>query len=72
MWGHGRVSAHIVSVTHGRGSMESSPLDQDSKSALGTVDKDFGSYYQILDWDDGAVYVAPNKGILYTWMIIMR
>ncbi len=64
--GDGRVSAHIVSVTHGRGSMESSPLDQDSKSALGTVDKDFGSYYQVLDWDDGAEYVAASKGLLFT------
>ena len=64
--GTGKVSAHIVSATHGRGAMVTSPLDADSNSALGTVDKDYGSYYQILDWDDGAVYVAPNKGILYT------
>lgn len=64
--GKGKVSAHIVSVTHGRGKMEGSPLDKDNTSALGVVDKDFGSYYQILDWDDGAEYVAPNKGLLFT------
>ena len=46
--------------------MKTSALDKDSQSALGTVDKNFGSYYQILDWDDGAEYVANNKGILFT------
>lgn len=64
--GKGKVSAHITNVTHGRGTMESSALDQDGRSALGTVDKDFGSYYQILDWDDGAEYVSPDKGLLFT------
>jgi len=64
--GEGQVSAHIVSVTHGRGAMEGSPLDQDAQSALGVVDKDFGSYYHIADWDDGAEYVAANKGLLFT------
>ncbi len=64
--GEGQVSAHIVSVTHGRGTMEDSPLDQDAQSALGAVDKDFGSYYYIADWDDGAEYVAANKGLLFT------
>ncbi len=64
--GTGVVSAHIVSVTHGRGQMESSLLDKDSQSALGTVDKDFSSYYQVLDWDDGAEYVSANKGLLFT------
>ncbi len=64
--GEGKVSAHIVSATHGRGEMITSALDKDSQSALGTVDKNFGSYYQILDWDDGAEYVANNKGILFT------
>lgn len=64
--GKGKVSAHIVSVTHGRGAMESSPLDTDSKSALGTVDKDFSSYYQVMDWDDGGCYVSPAKGLVFT------
>ncbi len=69
--GKGKVSAHILDVTHVRGSMVSSPLDGQSsgggrKSALGTVDKDFASSYQILDWDDGAAYVSPDKGLLFT------
>ena len=64
--GEGKVSAHIVSATHGRGEMITSALDKDSQSALGTVDKNFGSYYQILDWDDGAAYVSPDKGLLFT------
>ncbi len=65
--GTGKVSAHIVSVTHGRGAMESSPLDTDKNSALGTVDKDAASYYQVLDWDDGASYPASTKGLLFTF-----
>ncbi len=64
--GKGKVSAHIVSVTHRRGTMESSPLDTSSGSALGTVDKDFGSCYQIMDWDDGGEYVSADKGLLFT------
>ncbi len=64
--GKGAVSAHIVSVTHGRGSMVSSSLDSDKNSALGTVDKDAASYYQVLDWDDGASYPAATKGLLFT------
>lgn len=64
--GKGKVSAHIVSVTHRRGNMESSPLDTASDSALGTVDKDFGSCYQVMDWDDGGEYVSPDKGLLFT------
>ncbi|NBI90401.1 hypothetical protein D3Z45_07350 [Lachnospiraceae bacterium] len=65
--GTGVVSAHIASVAHGRGQMESSLLDKDSQSALGTVDKDFSSYYQVMDWDDGAEYVGANKGLLFTF-----
>lgn len=64
--GKGKVSAHIVSVTHGRGTMVSSSLDSDNKSALGTVDKDAASYYEVLDWDDGASYPSPDKGLLFT------
>ncbi len=76
--GKGKVSAHITGATHVRGEMISSPLDTagsgdasvpaqgNRKSALGTVDKDFGSGYQVLDWDDGAAYVSPDKGLLFT------
>ncbi len=65
--GKGKVSAHITNVTRGRGSMVSSPLDTADKSALGTVDKDAASYYQVLDWDDGASYPAATKGLLFTF-----
>ncbi len=64
--GKGKVSAHIESVTHGRGSMAGSALDGDGNSALGVVDKDAASYYQVLDWDDGAAYPAATKGLLFT------
>ena len=64
--GKGKVSTHITGVTHVRGDMIGSPLDAGSKTALGAVDKDYGSCYQILDWDDGAAYVSPDKGLLFT------
>ena len=63
--GKGKISAHILDVSHGRGSMVASSLDTGKQSALGVVDKDYGSCYQVLDWDDGAAYVAPNKGLLF-------
>lgn len=64
--GKGKVSDHILDAAHVRGAMVSSPLDSGKKSALGTVDKDFASAYQVLDWDDGAAYVSPDKGLLFT------
>lgn len=64
--GVGALSAHIVSVTHGQGSMVNSPLDQgDTKKAFGAADKDFSSYYQMKDWDDGAHYESENKGLTF-------
>lgn len=64
--GKGQLSTHILSVTHGRGSMVGSSLDEGSKnSALGVADKDYGSYYQVFDWDDGASYPSPDKGLLF-------
>lgn len=65
--GKGKVSAHIVDATHNtRGEMIGSLLDTDGQKALGTVDKDYGSCYQILDWDDGAAYPSSTKGLLFT------
>ncbi len=66
--GVGSLSAHIVSVTHGQGAMVNSQLDKgDAKTALGAADKDFGSYYQMKDWDDGAHYESENKGLIFTF-----
>lgn len=66
--GIGKVTQHIVSVRHPRGKMVDSPLDADSSdSALGVVDDDFGSYYQVGDWDEGGAYPARGKGIYFTF-----
>lgn len=64
--GKGKLSAHIVSVSHMRGTMVGSVLDQDDRSASGVADKDAASYYQVSDWDDGAEYVSGSKGLLFT------
>lgn len=66
--GTGKLTNHIVSATHPRGSMVGSVLDADSSdSALGIVDDDYNSYYEMGDWDEGGVYPASNKGLYVTF-----
>ncbi len=66
--GVGKLSAHIVNVTHGQGAMVNSPLDEgEAKQAFGAADKDFRSFYQMKDWDDGSHYESENKGLIFTF-----
>lgn len=60
----GKLTQHIKNVTKRQGTtMYNSPLDVDSStSALGVVDNDFESYYQINDWDDAVAYHTGNEG----------
>ncbi len=60
----GGLTQHIKSAVHYRGTMEESPLDVEKGSALGLVDDNYGSYYQLYDWDDGAAYPSPTKGVV--------
>lgn len=63
----GKVTEHITSVTHAVGFMKDSPLDEGSStSALGVVDGDYTSFYQLNDWDDGATY-PDNGGLRFTF-----
>ena len=63
----GKVTEHITSVTHAVGFMKDSPLDEGSStSALGVVDGDYTSFYQLNDWDDGAMY-PDNGGLRFTF-----
>ncbi len=72
----GVLTEHVINATYGRGDgrsyMVDSDLDRDTatngykaKSALGTVDNSYVSFYQCDDWDDGGSYQASdgNKGI---------
>ncbi len=64
----GELTSHIKTVTHGRGQMVDSPLDEGSAgSALGAADNDYGSYYQMEDWDDGVSYPGEGKGLTFTF-----
>lgn len=64
----GSLTSHIASVTRGRGRMVNSPLDEGkTNSALGAADNDFGSYYQMEDWDDGGLYHGEGKGLTFTF-----
>ena len=67
----GVLTEHVINATYGRtdgtASMVDSPLDENKpKSALGTVDNSYASYYQNTDWDDGGSYQSDNgtKGIV--------
>lgn len=61
----GQPTAHITSIIHETGYMKDSPLDS-GNSAWGAVDNDFGSWYGLNDWDDGAAY-PDNGGIRVTF-----
>ncbi len=62
--GTGEKSAHIQEIFQYRGEMKDSPLDQaETKTAWGLVDKDYGSYLQVNDWDDGGSYPGTTKGV---------
>ncbi len=69
----GELTAHIENVTrvttHVSNYMVDSPLDEVSggKTALGAVDNDQGSYYQVNDWDDGVMYHVGNAGLRVTF-----
>ncbi len=59
--GEGELTNHIKSVVYvsDYGKMVGSPLDEKSgikKSALGTVDNSYASFWQKDDWDDGVSY----------------
>ncbi|MDO4275017.1 MAG: fibronectin type III domain-containing protein [Eubacteriales bacterium] len=68
--GEGQLSAHIKSITHGRGKMLDSPLDDASEiknSAYGVADNNQSSSYYMNDWDDGAYYPSiDGKGLIIT------
>lgn len=55
----GAYTTHITGATHLAGYMKDSPLDSGS-TAWGVLDGDFGSWYGLDDWDDGAQY--PDNG----------
>ncbi len=62
----GKVSEHIISATSqgGDGEMVESPLDTGSKTAWGTVDNNYDSYYRVHSWDLGG-YNNNNNGLYY-------
>lgn len=67
--GKGVLSAHINTITRGRGIMQDSPLDEEAtgKTAYGIVDNDLTSSYFLADWDDGATYPSiDGKGFMIT------
>lgn len=61
----GEKGAHILSASQNYATMIDSPLDTDPRTAWGTVDHDFGSYYYRNTWDDGGFNNMGNHGLFY-------
>lgn len=61
----GEKGAHIISAAQNYATMIDSPLDTDPRTAWGTVDHDFGSYYYRNTWDDGGFNNMGNHGLFY-------
>ena len=63
----GQKGAHIISATRRSAcSMVSSPLDTQTTSAWGTVDRNPASYYQTAGWDEGGYnYMGAGVGLTY-------
>lgn len=62
---NGTYTTHITDAIHLAGYMKDSPLDS-ANTAWGVLDNDFGSWYGLNDWDDGANY-PDNGGIRVTF-----
>ena len=61
----GEVSEHIISVTRNGGEMKDSPLDTETGTAWGVVDKDAASYYYKNSWDDGGYNALGQNGLTF-------
>ncbi len=61
----GEKGAHIISAAQNYGTMTESPLDTEAKTAWGTVDHDFDSYYYRNTWDDGGFNNLGSHGLFY-------
>lgn len=61
----GEKGAHIISASQNYATMTDSPLDTDPRTAWGTVDHDFGSYYYRATWDDGGFNNLGNHGLFF-------
>ena len=63
----GEKGAHIISAARRTAcAMENSPLDTETGSAWGTVDKNPHSYYQTAGWDEGGYNaLSASAGLIY-------
>ena len=62
----GEEDCHIISASSKANSMFDSPLDTQSGTAWGTIDKNPSSYYKMDSWDDGGYNpMGLNHGLTY-------
>lgn len=61
----GEKGQHIISASQNYGSMMNSSMDENARTAWGTVDHDPNSYYIRNTWDDGGYNNIGSHGLFY-------
>lgn len=61
----GEKGQHIISASQNYGSMMNSSMDENSKTAWGTVDHEPNSFYLRNTWDDGGYNNIGSNGLFY-------
>lgn len=61
----GEKGQHIISASQNYGSMMNSSMDENARTAWGTVDHDPNSYYIRNTWDDGGYNNIGSNGLFY-------
>lgn len=61
----GEIGRHIISASQNHGKMIDSAVEENARTAWGTVDHDPASYYQRVTWDDGGYNNLNSHGLFY-------
>ncbi len=61
----GEIGRHIISASQNYGAMIDSAVEENARTAWGTVDHDPASYYQRGSWDDGGFNNINSNGLFY-------
>lgn len=63
--GYGEIGQHIISASQNYGTMVGSTVEENERTAWGTVDHNPASFYQRTTWDDGGFNNLNRHGLFY-------
>lgn len=63
--GYGEIGQHIISASQNYGTMIGSAVEENERTAWGTVDHDPASCYRRATWDDGGFNNLNRHGLFY-------